>query len=449
MEKENNVFWSSKLAFILAASGSAVGLGNIWRFPYLVGQHGGGTFIITYLLFSLIIGGSILLGELVLGRYLGTPILKDIKNKINNKFLSTSLTLLLIVAIIILSFYFVVSGWTLYYVYNSLANNISYGATSNTNYYSDVFSALLANPVELFIFTLIFIVITVAINYKGLIGGVEKANLYLLPLLFIMLIVIIFRSLTLEGAAEGVKFYFSFDASKITAPMLIDALGQSFFSLSLGMGIMLIYAAAIKKNYNLRESVASIVSIGAGVGLFSAMLIIPAVYAFGFKVNSGPSLTFITIPAIFSQVHFGVYFATLFFLIMAFAALTSTISLVETSLPLVEKYLKLSRRKSIALLSVVYVITALVQVLSFNMLQDVSIFGKNIFDFTNFLVNIAIVFGALLICIVVGWVLPLSTIKHEVTNENTSHFSLFSLWVIMIKYICPAIIIGIFITLIY
>jgi NSS family neurotransmitter:Na+ symporter len=438
---DKKLVWSSKLTFILAASGSAVGLGNIWRFPYLVGKHGGGTFILLYLLFAFLIAGSILLAEFVLGRYFGNPILPGMKEKLGkHKFINACLNFTLFIPSIILTIYFVITGWILYYIGNTITQSISYNNLP-ASYYGEIFGGFLNSPITLIICTIIFIAITLFINYKGLISGIERANLYLLPLLFVLLIGLIIRILSLDGIKEGFMQVFQINLSSINAEMLIDALGQAFFSFSLGGGAVFFYSSFSKKDIDLKSATISTVFIDTAVGIFSALLIIPATYAFGFTLNAGPGLTFITLPAIVSQIPFGTIFILIFFLTMGFAALTSTISMVEASVPVVQKLFNSQRNKALFILAIFYIVTTSIQALSFNHLGWLKVFDKNIFDLVDFTTNILLILGVLITSVTVGWILKKDIIVNEVTSNGRFNFKLFNVWLFVIKYITPIVIV--------
>ena len=429
--------WSSKIGFILAAAGSAIGLGNIWRLPYLVAQNGGGTFLVIYLFFCFSIGLSILLAEFAIGRYMGKSLTTKLPSSVKfPNFFSKGSYIFLLVAFSLLSFYFVVAGWTLTYTFKSAFNLIQYDMNGK-NYYEGVFGDILSSPWQLIIPTLLFVLITAIINYKGVIEGVEKVNLYMLPALFIMLIIMIVKVLTLDGAIDGIKYIFSFNTAFITKATILSALGQAFFSLSLGAGTMIIFGSYVKSNYNLKQSAISTVLLGSGIGIFSSLMIIPAVFAFHLDINAGPSLTFMTLPTIFAQFPFGAFFATIFFLMMSFAALTSTISILETAIPFASNILKSSRQKAIIIFSIIVGFLSIIQSLSFNKLSFITLFGMNTFDLAGNFVNLGMMISSIFLCFLIGFCLPKDIIKNEITNHNTIIFKLFNVWYFAIKYVIP------------
>lgn len=440
MSLSNNQTFS-KLGFILTAAGSAVGLGNIWRFPYLTATNGGGTFILVYVICAIFIGLSLLIAEFVIGKYLGHPFLEKLKQLKHYKIISKIIYLNPILAFLIMSFYFVVAGWTLFYFVNSATTFIHYKMSANPLYYESIFNNLLANPIQLFIYAFLFLLGTSFINYKGIIEGVEKLNLFLLPLLFLLLVVMVIKILSLDNAYTGIKYLFEFHKESFNLKMLVNALGQAFFSLSVGLGNMIVFASFVPKNYNLKTSALSITIIGIFVGILAALLIIPAVFSFGYSLNSGgPGLAFITLPMVFAHMHFGMVLATLFFLVMIFAAITSTISLVEVTVPYLIKLFSINRNQAIILNGIIVTILLFIQCLSFNVLSGVKIFNNNIFDFSNLLTSVLFIFGASLIAFMIGWGMSKKDVRKELTNNESISFPFFKTWLFSVKYIVPIIV---------
>lgn len=440
IDESNENSWSSKLGFILAATGTAVGLGNIWRLPYLVNQYGGGTFLFFYLLFSFTIGLSVLLAEFTIGRYVGNPFLFNVKNKIKNSFIVSKLLYIYPLALLfLLSFYIVVSGWTLFYFIKSLIGSISY-ISQNPTYYESIFSEeLLGNPIILILFTVLFTLLTAFIVYKGL-KGIERVNFIMLPAIFILLGIIIIRVLSLEGSMEGIAYIFSFNTKDITVNAIIAALGQAFFALSLGSGAMIIFGSYSKRSYDIKSSAIQTTNLAVGVGIFASLLIIPAAFAFNVNVSSGPGLTFVTLPTIFSALPLGYIIAPLFFLVMVMAALTSTISILEVCAVFLAHSIKVSKNISILILVIFFLIVGILQALSFGPLSFISIFGKNTFDFAEMMVNFMLIGGGVLSCIIVGWLISKNDIINEVNNNGLLRFRSIKLWINSIKYIIPIVV---------
>lgn len=432
----------SKIGFILVAAGAAVGIGNIWRFPYLVAQHGGGTFIFTYLFFALFIGLSVMLSEFVIGRYLGHPFLDNIKVKLkNDKFFSRSIYLNLVITLLFISFYFVVSGWTFYYFVNSIFGVIEYNANDIT-YYQEIFVNLLSSPLILILFSALVTISTIAVNLKGLSSGVERVNFIFLPLLFVLLIVLIIKILSLDNAGEGLKYIFTFDIEKLPSA-IIPALGQALFSLSVGLGTMIIFGSHTKKDYNLTSSACSTVALGSVIGIFASILIIPAVVSFGYDLSSGPGLTFLTLPKVFSHMQFGGLFASVFFLIIAMAAFTSTIALLETGIPYIIKIFNTTRKKAILILGAYSFVSNTIMCLSLNLWSGFTIFGLDLFSLVSgpLLDNILIV-GVLLIILTIAIGIKKEDIKKELTNNGAICFKFFNVWLFVTIFVTPIVVVG-------
>lgn len=442
----NNSQEFSKLGFVLSAAGSAIGLGNIWRLPAQVAQYGGGTYLFVYFAICLTFGLSVLLAEFAIGRYFGENYFNRSKEVLaeNNKPKAwyAGLVLSHVTPIIILSFYFVVCGWVLYYFFGSLFGQVSYNATVGTpSYYEGVFVGLIGNFKLVYALVIVFIVATAAINYRGVTAGIEKANFLLLPLLFIILVVMIIRSLTLPGAGAGVAYIFSIDFSVINKELIIAALKQSFFSLSIGSGIMIAFSSASGKTMHLRNTAIYTVALGAGVGLFTSLLIVPAVFAFGYDLNGGPALTFMTLPNIFANLPFGFVLASLFFLVMLMAALTSTISLYEVPTQLFSKVFNLSRQKVVLWLIVLFVAITFVQTASFSFLSNLSIGKLGIFDFSANLTDLMLVIFGLVSCIFATWLVAGKYIKNEVSSNGLYNVETtnYKLWYYFTKFVAPVI----------
>ncbi len=433
----------SKLGFIFVAAGAAVGIGNIWRFPYLVAQHGGGTFIFTYLFFALFIGLSVMLSEFIIGRYLGSPYMDNIKSKLKYaNFFSKSMYFNLLITFVLISFYFVVSGWTFFYTIQSFLGNIEYSSASTTEYYQGIFENFLASPLILILFSALVTFVTVIVNLKGLAEGVEKINFIFLPILFALLILLIVKILTLDNAIDGLSYIFTFDIEKLPSA-IIPALGQALFSLSIGLASMIVFASHTNKDYNLTTSATSTVLMGTIVGIFASVLIIPAVVSFGFDMSSGPGLTFLTLPMVFSKIQFGSIFASIFFLLIAIAAFTSTIAIVETGIPYIVKIFNTTRKKAIIIITLYSFISNSIMCLSLNMWSDFKIFGLDLFSLISgpILDNILIV-GILLIILTLAVGISKKDIKKELTNNGILSFKFFNAWFFITVFIVPLVVVG-------
>lgn len=426
--------WASNIGFILAAAGSAVGLGNIWKFPYLAGANGGGAFVVIYLLMIVIIGSVIMLGEMAIGRNTHLSSVGAYK-KLSEKWAFVGF-IGVVVGFCILAFYSVIGGWVLNYIGKYLIGGIS-GAEAG-NY----FSGFIASTTQPIVWHLVFMVLCCVIVLKGIAGGIEKASKFMMPALFLLLVVIAIRSVTLDGAMEGIKFFIKPDFSKVTIGTVMAALGQAFFSLSLGMGAIITYGSYLGNTENLEKNSVIIPAIDTVVALLAGFAVLPAVFAFGFEPGAGPSLMFITLPSVFDSMPFGQFFGILFFILILFAALTSAISLLEVVVAFVIDTFKIERKKATIIISIIlFFIGIPCSLANGPVMKDVLIFGYNFFDFMSFLAeNLLMPLGGLLMCIFIGYVWGIDNISDEISCNGKYRFRSKPFFVIMIKYIAPVLI---------
>ncbi|HAY3898338.1 MULTISPECIES: sodium-dependent transporter [unclassified Clostridium] len=426
--------WASNIGFILAAAGSAVGLGNIWKFPYLAGANGGGAFVVIYLVMIVIIGFVIMLGEMAIGRNTHLSSVGAYK-KLSEKWAFVGF-IGVVVGFCILAFYSVIGGWVLNYIGKYLIGGIS-GAEAG-NY----FSGFIASTTQPIVWHLVFMVLCCVIVLKGIAGGIEKASKFMMPALFILLVIIAIRSVTLDGAMEGIKFFIKPDFSKVTIGTVMAALGQAFFSLSLGMGAIITYGSYLGNTENLEKNAVIIPAIDTAVALLAGFAVLPAVFAFGFEPGAGPSLMFITLPSVFDSMPFGQFFGILFFILILFAALTSAISLLEVVVAFVIDTFKIERKKATIIIStILFFIGIPCSLANGPVMKDVLIFGYNFFDFMSFLAeNLLMPLGGLLMCIFIGYVWGVDNISDEISCNGKYRFRSKQFFVIMIKYIAPVLI---------
>lgn len=426
--------WASNIGFILAAAGSAVGLGNIWKFPYLAGANGGGAFVVIYLVMIVIIGFVIMLGEMAIGRNTHLSSVGAYK-KLSEKWAFVGF-IGVVVGFCILAFYSVIGGWVLNYIGKYLIGGIS-GAEAG-NY----FSGFIASTTQPIVWHLVFMVLCCVIVLKGIAGGIEKASKFMMPALFILLVIIAIRSVTLDGAIEGIKFFLKPDFSKVTIGTVMAALGQAFFSLSLGMGAIITYGSYLGNTENLEKNAVIIPAIDTAVALLAGFAVLPAVFAFGFEPGAGPSLMFITLPSVFDSMPFGQFFGILFFILILFAALTSAISLLEVVVAFVIDTFKIERKKATIIIStILFFIGIPCSLANGPVMKDVLIFGYNFFDFMSFLAeNLLMPLGGLLMCIFIGYVWGVDNISDEISCNGKYRFRSKPFFVIMIKYIAPVLI---------
>lgn len=425
--------WGSRIGFILAAAGSAVGLGNIWKFPYVTGNNGGGAFILIYLVFAIFIGVTIMLAEFTLGRKTSLAAVGAFKS------VSKNLTFVgvigVLTALMIMGFYPVVGGWATAYIFKSFT-----GLTSNPEIIGDIFGGFITASVEPLIWTAIFLLANVLIVMKGIAGGIEKASKVLMPLLFAILIVISVYGLTLPGAMEGFNFLFVPDFSAVTANTFLAALGQAFFSLSLGMGCMVTYGSYLKKEENLAQNAIIVTALDTLCALLAGLAMFPALFAFGMEPQAGPGLVFIVVPMIFS--HFGsvlgTVFSALFFFALVVAALTSSVSLLEVVAAYFIDQKGMKRPKAVMLVGAIMSVLAILSSLSLGVMAEFKILGAGVFDFLDLLTDkVFMTIGGVLIAIVVGWFVKKDELKAELTSGGTVKFALFEVWYFLIKFVAP------------
>ncbi|BCL76117.1 transporter [Jeongeupia sp. HS-3] len=412
----NRANWGSKVGFILAASGSAVGLGAIWKFPYVAGKNGGGAFLIAYLVCVFTIGIALLLAEMVIGRTAkksATTAFRDLKGGL----WPWAGRLSVLCIFIILSYYCVVGGWTIAYIFRSITGE---ALTSDTKALSAAFGSFIANPGQALGYTAAFLGITVAVVMGGVEKGIERMSKVLMPALFILMLVLIARSLTLPGAWDGVKYFITPDFSKLTASMIVDALGLAFFSLSLGGGMIIAYGSYLPQDTKLVGATLWVSSLATLACVLAGLMVLPAVFAFHVDPAAGPGLTFITMPAIFAQMPFGQFFAIAFFLLLLFAALTSSVSILEPIVSFLIDEFGWARKTSTFAVAIASFVIGIPAALSFGPMADVQLFGKSPFDLMDYVAsNMMMPAGGLFVALFVGWAIW-PKIRHELTAQGST-----------------------------
>lgn len=436
--------FGSKLGIIAAAAGSAVGLGNIYRFPCELGNNGGGAFLLVYLLIVLCLGVPVMLSEFVIGR-------RTQKNPIGAfKALRPKSAWPLLgymgvaCALVIMAFYSTVAGWTLEYTVKAIGNQFQ-GKDIETM--EQEFVAFHNIGWKNILWQGIFIFLTGFVVFKGVANGIEKYSKVLMPLLVLILLVLAVRSVTLPGGTNGLTFLFKPDFSKITGSVLINALGQAFFSLSMGMGVLITYGSYIKKEDNMTTTALSVTLSDTLVAVLAGVVIFPAAFSFGIQPTAGMGLVFNTLPMIFNQMAGGYYFCVIFFVLLAVAALTSTISLLEVIVAYLVEEVHLTRRWSTVLASVACLAVGVFASLSLKDGSGIAIGGKSFFDCLDFLSsNILLPLGALMIVLFVGWILGKTAFFEEITNGGKLKLSIKGVIYFIIKFVAPLAIAVIFIT---
>ncbi len=434
-EKKARENWGSRFGFLMAAAGSAVGLGNIWRFPYLTGMNGGGAFIVIYLGCILFVGLSIMLAEFAVGRKTGLAAVGAYKAQNRNWTFAGALGVLS--GFFIMGFYPVVGGWSLAYMVKSVT-----GLLAAPEAIGDYFGAFISAPVEPLVWMVIYLAINIFIVAKGVAGGIEAAGKILMPMLYVLFIFLIFRSVSLPGAGAGLSYIFKPDWSVVTGQTFLAALGQAFFSLSLGMGCMITYGSYLKKEEKLPDNALIVVSMDTSVALMAAIAIFPALFAFGVEPAAGPGLVFVVVPQIFAQMGgMGVLFSVIFFLALTIAALTSSVSLLEVVVAYLMDEKGMARKPATYITSAIMCVMCILSSLSMGVMSGFTIFGVGFFDFFDILTDkIFLAIGGMLLAIFVGWFMNKEELKTEITNNGTISFGLFEAWYFMIKYVIPVLI---------
>ncbi len=440
--KTEKAGFGSRLGFILAAAGSAVGLGNIWRFPYLAAQYGGGIFLLVYLILTVTFGFALMSTEIAIGRKTGKSV-GQAYGTIHKKFKPLGLVAS-IVPMIILPYYCVIGGWVLKYLTEFVILNGNTIAADSQNY----FDAFISNFGQSTIFMLIYLALTAVVVLMGVEKGIEKLSKILMPVLIIMTIIVAVYSLTLPGAVDGLKFYLLPDFSKFSFNTVIAAMGQMFYSMSIAMGIMITYGSYMRKDTHIESSTRQIEMFDTGVAFLSGLMIIPAVIAFSggdtSQIDAGPGLMFVTLPKVFNAMPGGNIIGIIFFLLVALAALTSSISLMETVVAAVEEKFRIGRKKVCLIVTIGTILVALISILGYGAWKDFTILDRQMLDFFDFISNNAIMpLVAMFTCILIGYVVKPEYIEEEI--EINGKFKSKVLYRIMIKYIAPVFLLLIFV----
>jgi NSS family neurotransmitter:Na+ symporter len=432
--------WSSKLGFILAAAGSAIGLGNIWRFPYITGKNGGALFVLIYIGAVLILGLPVMLAEFALGRATArNPVGAFNTIRPGTKWRYTGY-LGVVTGVMILSFYSVIAGWTIGYCYKSLSGQF---AAIGKGQAVALFRSFIASPWREILLLAVFMVLTVYIVAKGVSAGLEKYSKILMPALFLIMLLLMVRSLTLPGAEKGLLFYLKPDFAKISGRVFLEAMGQAFFSLSLGMGTMLTYGSYLGKKENLVSSAAWVAALDTTVAILAGFIIFPALFSQNMAPDQGPGLVFTILPVIFAHMPGGAWFGAFFFVLLGVAALTSTISILEVPVAFLIDEKKWPRRRAAWLMGALSFAFGVPSALSGG---GVKFFSRLPFLHMDFLSlwdkvwgNMALSVGAFFIAVFVAYVWKTANALNEITAGG-ARFRLARLWVVAIKYVCPLLI---------
>lgn len=425
--------FSSKLGFVFAAAGSAVGLGNLWRFPYLAAKYGGGIFIFVYLILAITLGFTLMVTEIAIGRKTGLSTVGAFK-KLDKRFGFVGY-LGCIVPFIITPYYCVIGGWVIKYLAVFVTRQVS--AATSDNY----FSTFIAKPVEPIVWFFVYAVLTAVVVMIGVEKGIEKASRILMPILIVLILGISVYCITRPGALEGVKYYLLPDFSGFSATTVLAAMGQLFYSMSLAMGIMITYGSYMKKEDDLRGSVRQIEIFDTAIAFLAGLMIVPSVFAFSGgseeALNKGPSLMFVTLPKVFESMSFGGLIGAAFFILVLFAALTSSISLLETNVSIICDKFHLDRKKSTIIATAYVLIVGGLVSLGFGPLSFVQILGLGLLDFFDFISNSVLMpIVALLTCISIGFFIKPQVIYDEVEYSGRT-FKEKKFYTVMLKWFAP------------
>ncbi len=415
--KSSRSNFTSRVGFILSAAGSAVGLGNIWRFPYLAAQYGGGTFLLCYIILAVTFGFALMTAEIALGRKTGLSAIGAF-SALNQRYRFVGV-LVTLVPVIIFPYYSVIGGWVIKYFFTFLTGGVS--AAAEDNYFTGFISGV-SEPIVWF---LIFTAIAAAVVICGVEKGIEKVSKIMMPLLVVLIVGISLYVLTIDGAIDGVKYYILPHMSDFSIKTLLSAMGQLFYSMSLAMGIMITYGSYMKKSTNLESSVRQIEIFDTGIAFFAGLMIVPAVFAFSggdaSALKAGPGLMFITLPKVFASIKLGGFLGTVFFVLVFFASITSAISLMETIVSILMDFFHWSRRKTSILVFLYSLLMGIPSSLGFGIWDFIQPLGMSILDAWDFISNSVLMpIVALLTCFFVGFVIKPQTIIEEACAEGAS-----------------------------
>lgn len=439
MSKSERASFGSKLGIILATAGSAVGLGNVWRFPYMAGDNGGALFIFVYLACVLLLGIPGMMSEFIIGRHAQTNAARAYSLLGGHKAWRLVGILGVVTGFLIASYYVVVSGWCLEYIFASASGQLQ----GDPQYIQHYFSSFTSHPWKPALWVVVFFALSHFIVVKGIEKGIERASKLLMPALFIILIILVVASCLLPGASKGIAFLFKPDVSSFSKDVFLGALGQSFYSLSLGMGCLVTYASYFNRQTNLMKSAVQIASLDTIVAILAGLLIFPAAFSVGVNPDSGPSLVFITLPNVFQQAFSAVpivgnIVSVLFYALLSLAALTSLISLHEVCTAFLHEELKLSRNRAVLFVTVTCTVIGIFCAYSLAGYEGLSLFGRPLFDVFDFVTGqLFLPIGGFLTSIFLGWCVPKSIVMDELSNGGTLRSCLFEAYFFCVRFVCP------------
>lgn len=437
-QKQKRDVFTSKLGILAATLGSAVGLGNIWKFPTVIGQNGGASFLLIYILATIVAGLPIMIAEIAIGRYTRSNAVEGFRKLSSGYWWLIGLAGVF-ATVFVLGFYTEVAGWVYAYIFKSISGSVN---TTQESVARQIFQNLLTSPWQTLVWQWIVILLVAAIILRGASKGIEKATSILMPVLFILLIIICIRSVTLPNAIEGLRFLFMPDFSKINGLVILLAMGLAFFKLSIGMGVMLTYGSYFRDDVNIPFMATRVMILDLIVSLLAGIAIFPAVFSFGFEPSSGPGLLFITIPAVFDSMPGGQFFTTVFFILAAVASTGAMLSLFEAPVAWAIEAFSISRKQATIIIMFFFILFGAPVALSENVLEQVTIFGLNFFQIYDFLSsNILMPLGGFFLCIFTGYIWDKHTVREVISNKGTLHNNgLIKLLFFQCRYITPIII---------
>lgn len=442
----NRVNFGSRLGVILATAGSAVGLGNVWRFPYMTGNNGGAAFILVYIGCVLLLGLPCMVSEFIIGRHGASNSARAYAKLANGTPWKYIGAVGVMTGFMIIGYYSVVSGWCLQYVVASAVGGLNGDKEFVINYFND-FSGSVWLPI---FWTIVIILMTHFVIIRGVQSGIEKASKLMMPALFVLLIIVVVASCMLPGAYEGVEYLFKPDFSKVDGGVFLGALGQCFYSLSIGMGCLCTYASYFSRDTKLVNSALQVSIVDTLVAILAGLMIFPAAFSVGIDPDSGPSLVFITLPNVFQQAFsaipiVGIIVAVAFYILLVLAALTSLISLHEVCTAFFAEELNMSRKKGALAVTIGCCVLGAFCSLSFGGREWLAIGGKSLFDIFDFVTGqILLPVGGFFTCLFLGWYVPKKIVKEEFTNGGTLSSRLFNVYLFCVRFVCPILILLIF-----
>lgn len=442
MEKRGG--FSTKIGVLMATVGSAVGLGNIWRFPYETGRNGGAAFLLVYLVCIFIIGFPVVMAEFVIGRRAKANPVGAFKKLAPNTKWHWVGYMGVLAGLLILGYYSVVAGWTMEYIFKALSLELENKSAAD---YTSMFETFTSNPILPIIWTTLVMIMSHLIVKKGIKGGIEKASRIMMPLLFLLMLILAVHSILLPGSIKGIEFFFNPDFSKLTAESVLTALGHAFFSLSLGMGCLITYSSYFKSNIDLPKTAVQVTLIDTLVAVTAGVIIFPAVFAFNMQPEAGPGLVYMVLPNVFQQMPGSFIWSTMFYILLFLAALTSLMSLHEVVTSYIHERYSISRLNSSRLVTGLVLFLGVFCSWSFGIMKNVTLLSMNFFEWLEYLTaSVLLPLGGMLISIFVAWYLDKKIVFDELSNDGKVKVKGFKIYIFILRYVAPLCIFAVFVT---